>query len=56
MNKSDAKLKERALYIQLMYKHYTDVRKLRHIAIVELLADQLYVSVGTIEKDLRKDV
>jgi hypothetical protein len=54
MNKSDKKLKERALYIQSQYRYYTEARKFRHVAVVELLAENLFVSVGTIEKDLRK--
>lgn len=55
MNKSDKKLKDRGLYIQTMYKYYTEVKKLKHIQIVVLLAEELFVSEGTIEKDLRKN-
>ena len=54
MNKSDEKLRQRAIYIQTMYKYYTNTEKLRHVVIVEKLADDLFISVGTIEKDLRK--
>lgn len=54
MNKSEDKLRERALYIQSQYSYYTNVKQEKHVKTVERIAEKLFISTGTVEKDLRK--